>query len=290
MSCRNPSWAPGWAALQGSGETCGAPTRVVRFSLGARSPSRFPRLGTEARSCFPHALRRAVHDRNACSTDICSLRLLAHFQSEHPRLDPLSARKERMNAASFTLGRPLRWTSLDIDAPPGAGARGGSVVFSLRSSAIGPLTLRRRAAHVLVFSTRAASAPPRSLPPSRRETVWAFPIQSAFRRPGDPGEPGSFVKSRSGFSPDPPPRTTRLRFLRLTRYETELAEDHYPPGFLLVGAAPEAARRPSTSAAQSTRGHSPQATSPLLFRKSVREAPKNLTPAGANGSQVPEPS
>lgn len=139
------------------------------------------------------------------------------------------------------------------------------------SDLIEPLTLRRSTVLDLTFRVRSASAPPRSLPPSRRETVWAFPIQSAFHRPGDPGRPESFAELRSGFSPDPPPRTTLLRSPRLARVKPELVEERYPPGFLLVRVVPEAERRPSMSAAQSTRGHSPQATSPLCFAKSERE-------------------
>lgn len=50
---------------------------------------------------------------DTCSADICSLRLLAHFQSEHPRLDCLLAREERVNGSKFTLGHPLRWISPD---------------------------------------------------------------------------------------------------------------------------------------------------------------------------------
>lgn len=64
------------------------PASVVRFRLWKKPLVKEPSSGSEARSCFiaPCGARARP---DVCSTDICSLRLLA-LQSEHPRLDLLS--------------------------------------------------------------------------------------------------------------------------------------------------------------------------------------------------------
>jgi len=282
MSCRNPSWAPGWAALQGSGETCGAPTRVVRLGLGARFPSRIPSLGTAARPCFPHALRRAVHDRNACSTDICSLRLLAHYQSEHPRLDSLSTLASGWTPPVSRWGIRFGGSPSTPSLRPGGSARRERCLLP-------PFELDRTS-----DASSQHLARPRSRRDRRRHRRDRFHPVVVKRSGLSRSEAPSIVQGLSAgreplWSDVPGFHRSRLHARRVFALfalpgsgpsSSKVASSGVPARSSSSGSA----RRPSIFAAQSTRGHSPQATSPLRFAKSerleLRRAPRRPEPTG----------
>jgi len=146
------------------------------------------------------------------------------------------------------------------------GARRGSVIVSSCSGVTEPLTLRRNSDHDLTFGgslrnrqDRFHSAVVKRAELSRSKAPSIVRGTSASRGPWESDVPGSHrirLTARRVFASNALPDS-----------KAELVVGRYPPGFLLFRAAPEAARRPSISAAQSTHGHSPQATSPLRLYK-----------------------